>query len=249
MTSALQGHAAVVTGGAGGIGSAVCRTLAEHGAQIVVAYNSNAGRAVELVDALPGKNHFAQQVSIEDPASLRGLAEEVRTRLGRLDILVNNAATTRFIPHEDLEALDDALFDEILRVNVRGSFACIRALRSLLEAGEGGLVVNMSSIAATIGLGSNVAYCASKAALDSMTRSLGRALAPKVRVMSVAPGVVDTPWIKGFDIEWQEQQMSRTPLQRFAAPEDVADAVLAVATSLKSSTGSVVTVDGGRLLG
>ena len=107
----------------------------------------------------------------------------------------------------------------------------------------------MSSIAAVIGLGSNVAYCASKAALDSMTRSLARVLAPKIRVVSVAPGVVDTPWIASFDKQWQDQQMARTPLEEFAQPEDVAQAVLAVAVNLRSTTGSVVTVDGGRLLG
>lgn len=249
MNGSLKGKSAVITGGGGGIGSAICRSLADCGAHVVVAYNSNEARAIELADELPGDGHFAQQVSIENHDTLVRLANTVSTRFGSLDLLVNNAATTQFIPHNDLEALDDALFDEILKVNVRGSFACIRVLRSLLEAGKGGLVVNMSSIAAVIGLGSNVAYCASKAALDSLTRSLARALAPKIRVVSVAPGVVDTPWIRGFDQEWQEQQISRTPLQEFASPEDVASAVLAVATNLKSTTGSVITVDGGRLLG
>ena len=249
MTGSLAGKSAIVTGGAGGIGSAICRTLADAGARVVVAYNSNQSRACELAANLPGDGHFAQQVSIEDGDTLLQLAEVVASRYGSLDLLVNNAATTRFIPHDDLEALDDALFDEILQVNVRGSFACVRALRALLEAGEGGLVVNMSSISSVIGLGSNVAYCASKAALDSLTRSLARALAPKIRVVSVAPGVVDTPWIKGFDQQWQDQQIQRTPLQEFASPDDVASAVLAVAVNLKSTTGSVVTVDGGRLLG
>jgi len=249
MIGSLAGKSAIVTGGAGGIGSAICRTLADAGARIVVAYNSNQSRACELAADLPGDGHFAQQVSIEDGDTLVQLAEVVTSRFGGIDLLVNNAATTRFIPHDDLEALDDALFDEILQVNVRGSFACVRALRALLEAGEGGLVVNMSSISSVIGLGSNVAYCASKAALDSLTRSLARALAPKIRVVSVAPGVVDTPWIKGFDQKWQDQQILRTPLQEFASPDDVASAVLAVAVNLKSTTGSVITVDGGRLLG
>ena len=249
MNDSLKGKSAVITGGAGGIGSAICRSLADCGARVVVAYNSNEARARELAGDLPGDGHFAQQVSIENGDTLARLVEAVSSRLGSLDVLVNNAATTRFIPHDDLEALDDALFDEILKVNVRGSFACIRNLRSLLEEGQGGLVVNISSISAVIGLGSNVAYCASKAALDSLTRSLARALAPKIRVVSVAPGVVDTPWIRGFDQEWREQQISRTPLQKIASPQDVASAVLAVATNLTSTTGSVITVDGGRLLG
>ncbi len=249
MSRESHAKSAVITGGAGGIGSAVSRVLADSGFSVVVAYNSNADRARALVEELPGDRHFAQHVSIEDADSLVELAGVVAERYEGLDLLVNNAATSRFIPHDDLDALDDALFDQILKVNVRGSFACIRALRSALEAGEGGLVVNMSSIAATSGMGSNVAYCASKAGLDSLTRSLARALAPKIRVVSIAPGVVDTPWIRGFDQEWQDQQILRTPLQQFASPEDVADAVLAVVANLKATTGSVINVDGGRLLG
>ena len=249
MSGTLEGKAAVVTGGAGGIGSAVSKLLASSGARVVVAYNRNEERARELVNNLPGNGHFAEHVAIEDGTSLTTFAEAVEAHFGDLDILVNNAATTRFIPHDDLAELDDELFDRIMQVNVRGSFACIRALRPLLEAGERGLIVNMSSIAAVIGLGSNVAYCASKAALDSVTRSLARVLAPKIRVVSVAPGVVDTPWIGDFDKRWQDQQMARTPLEEFAQPEDVAQAVLAVAVNLRSTTGSVVTVDGGRLLG
>ncbi|MBH64504.1 MAG: short-chain dehydrogenase [Alphaproteobacteria bacterium] len=249
MSRESHAKSAVITGGAGGIGSAVSRVLADSGFSVVVAYNSNADRARALVEELPGDRHFAQHVSIEDADSLVELAGVVAERYEGLDLLVNNAATSRFIPHDDLDALDDALFDQILKVNVRGSFACIRALRSALEAGEGGLVGNMSSIAATSGMGSNVAYCASKAGLDSLTRSLARALAPKIRVVSIAPGVVDTPWIRGFDQEWQDQQILRTPLQQFASPEDVADAVLAVVANLKATTGSVINVDGGRLLG
>ena len=249
MSCALEGKAAVVTGGAGGIGSAVSRLLAASGARVVVAFNGNEARARDLVDDLPGDGHIARRVAVEDGASLAALAKAVDGYFGDLDILVNNAAVTRFVPHDDLEELDDGLFDRIMRVNVRGAFACVRALRPPLEAGKGGLVVNMSSIAAANGVGSNVAYCASKAALDSLTRSLARALAPRIRVVSVAPGVVDTPWLEGFDQRWRDRQMARTPLGQFASPEDVARAVLAVAADLGSTTGSVVTVDGGRLLG
>tara|TARA_Y100001960_G_scaffold311988_1_gene373195 strand:- start:191 stop:940 length:750 start_codon:yes stop_codon:yes gene_type:complete len=249
MSRPLQGKSAVVTGGAGGIGSAVSRALAASGVSVLVAYNKNENRARSLVEELPGDTHITQQVSIENGDSLLRLAEVVAERFQGLDLLVNNAATSRFIPHDNLDALDDALFDRILKINVRGAFACVRALKSMLEVGEGGLVVNMSSIAASNGMGSNVAYCASKSGLDSLTRSLGRALAPKIRVVSVAPGVVETPWIRGFDQEWQDRQMQRTPLQKFARPEDIADAVIAVAANLRATTGSIINVDGGRLLG
>jgi 3-oxoacyl-[acyl-carrier protein] reductase len=188
----LLGKVAVVTGGAGGIGSAICRALAHAGVRVVLTYHDNAARAELLARELPGAEHLAVRASVEDSAALTQLAEQVAARYGRLDILVNNAGITRPVPHADLDGLDDETIDRILRVNVRGPFACVRAFRALLAAGEGGLVVNISSVAAQTGLGSNVAYCASKAALDSLTRSLARALAPQIRVVSVAPG-----WVVG----------------------------------------------------
>ena len=110
----------------------------------------------------------------------------------RLDLMVNNAGITRSVPHSDLDALDDALIDDIFRVNVRGAIATVRAMRPLLAAEGGGLVVNISSVAGRTALGSNIAYCASKAALDNVTMSLARALAPQIRVVSVSPG-----WVEG----------------------------------------------------
>ncbi|MDP9114639.1 MAG: SDR family oxidoreductase, partial [Acidobacteriota bacterium] len=170
----------------------------------------------------------------------------------RCDALVNCAGTTRFVKHSDLDALDDALIDTILATNVRGPFAAVRALRPLLEKSTlpgGGVVVNVSSIAGTIAMGSNVAYCASKAALDNMTKSLGRALAPRMRVVSVAPALVDTEFVKSLDPGWRDEQAARTPLGRLTTPEDVAAAVTAVIVTLTSTTGTILTLDGGRTLG
>jgi 3-oxoacyl-[acyl-carrier protein] reductase len=156
---------------------------------------------------------------------------------------------TRFVPHADLDALDDAIVDAILATNVRGPFACVRALRPLLARGAAGLVVNISSIAARTATGSNLMYCASKAALDNLTLSLARALAPQVRVVSVAPGLVDTPFIAGMDSRWRHEQASRTPLGRLAQAAEVARAVLALAVDFPFTTGAVIPVDGGRPLG
>jgi 3-oxoacyl-[acyl-carrier protein] reductase len=176
----------------------------------------------------------------------------VESELGGCDVLVNAAGTTRFVPHDDLDALDDDLIDEILRTNVRGAFAAVRALRPLLERSEragGGVVVNISSLAAVTGMGSNVAYCASKAALDSVTRSLGRALAPRTRVVSVVAGAVKKKIIRPLDSGWRHEQLGRTPPGRFASPDEVAAAVLAVVRDLTFTTGSVLAMDGGRPLG
>jgi len=240
-----------VTGGAGGIGSAVCHALAEAGFQVVVGYARSRERAEELAAGLPGGPHLGLAADVTDSAALGVLAQAVERELRGCDVLVNAAGVTRFVPHDDLDALDDDLIDTILRTNVRGAFAAVRALRPLLGQSElpgGGVVVNVSSIAAVTGQGSNVAYCASKAALDSLTRSLGRALAPRIRVVSVSPGVVDTGFIRSLDPAWREDQLARTPLGRLASPGEVAAAVLAAVRDLTFTTGSVLAVDGGRPL-
>jgi 3-oxoacyl-[acyl-carrier protein] reductase len=244
----MQNKVALVTGGGGGIGSAICRRLAAAGAQVIVNYNSNVDKAQAVAATLAGDNHLVIQASVTDSAALTQMAAQVAAHYGKLDLLVNNAGITRPVPHANLDGLDDALFDQIMQTNVRGAFACVRAFQDLLMAGNGGTVINISSIAARTGVGSNVAYCASKAAMDSMTRSLARALAPQIRVVSVAPGWVWGEYAARMDEAYIQQQIDKTPLGRIAQPEDVAEAVLAVATQLTFSTGCIIPVDGGRPL-
>jgi len=244
----LRGKVCVVTGGSGAIGSAICRHYAEAGAACVVTYNTGQRAANELVAALPGDGHWSAHVPVDDSAALNALAAEVLAKHGRLDVLVNCAGITRFVPHNDLEALEDKLIDDIFRVNWRGPFAAVRAFRKLLAAGGDGLVVNISSIAGVTAMGSNVAYCASKAALDSMTKSLARALAPEIRVVSVSPGLVDTDFVKNLDKKWRDDQALRTPLKRLASADEIGAAALAVATHLRYSTGCIIAIDGGRPL-
>jgi 3-oxoacyl-[acyl-carrier protein] reductase len=244
----LAGRVAVVVGGSGGLGCAVCETLAGAGAQVVIVFRRSESAAQALAVRLPGAGHEAIQVDVTDSASLISLARALEQQYGTVDVLVNSAGTTRFVPHASLEQLDDALIDEIFQTNWRGPFATIRALHTLLANRRGGLVVNISSIAAVSGIGSNVAYCASKAALNTMTVSLARALAPAIRVVSVSPGLVDTEFVKGLDATWRQEQERSTPLGRLASCDDVGRAVLAMATTLLFSTGCVITVDGGRLI-
>ena len=243
--TSFEGRVAVVTGGAGGIGTGICRCLAEAGGRIVLVGRRSQEALQAKANGLPGQGHMGASVSVEDSEGLKRLAGEIQERCGRLDLLVNNAGTSRLVPHDDLESLDDALIDRIFRVNLRGPLACIRAFRSLLEAGEGGVVVNISSEAATSGRGSNVAYVASKAGLNAITGALARALAPKIRVVAVAPGFVDTGFISrdpAFTKPAAEQALLKKPL----LPEDIGRAVLALATVLHQSTGCVLPVDGGR---
>jgi 3-oxoacyl-[acyl-carrier protein] reductase len=251
MNSVSKQPVAVVTGGAGGIGVAICEAMAAAGFAVVVGYRRSAEAAIALAARLPGAGHVALPAPVADSAALNALARQLQERFGRTDVLVNCAGTTRFVPHAALDELDDALADEILVTNIRGPFAATRALLPLLKTSVlqgGGVVVNISSIAALTAMGSNVMYCASKAALDNMTRSLGRALAPSVRVLSVSPGLVDTDFVKSMDPVWREEQAARTPLGRLAAPAEVGRAVLAAVRDLTFSTGTVLAVDGGRPL-
>jgi len=242
---------AVVTGGAGSMGTVICGALAREGMRVVVGYHRSAEQAKSLAASLPGGGHAALAAPVTDSAALAALAAEINDRYGYCDVLVNCAGVTRFVPHDDLDALDDALIENILSTNVRGPFATVRALRRLLEKSKqpgGAVIVNISSIAGLTAMGSNVIYCASKAAVDNMTKSLARALAPRIRVVSIAPGVVDNAFIRSMDQRWLEEQVGRTPLKRLAAPDEVASAVVAAIKHLTFTTGAIIPVDGGRPL-
>lgn len=240
---------ALVTGASGGIGSAISRRLADDGLSVVVGYRSAADRAERLVAELSGTGHRSLHLDVADPHSIDTAAGVIASEAGHLDVLVNCAGVTERVAHNDLDGLDDELIDCIFRTNWRGPFAMVRAFRPLLEKSEAAVVVNISSIAAVTGQGSNVAYCASKAALDSMTRSLGRALAPRIRFVSVSPGWVLGEYADRMPAGMLDEQAGATPMGRLATPDDVAAAVSAVVRDLPFTTGAVVPVDGGRPLG
>lgn len=240
---------AVVTGASGGIGSAIARRLADDGFSVVAGYNQSADSAKALVGELAGEAHQAMRIGVLEPDTLDALNETIAVQYGQLDVLVNCAGISKPIHHEDLDGLEDDLIDQIFATNWRGAFAAIRSLRPLLEKGTNPVVVNISSVAGVTGQGSNVAYCASKAALDSMTRSLGRALAPKIRVISVSPGWVMGEYAMRMPETLLNTQCEATPLGRLAQAEDVAAAVAAVVSDLLFTTGSIINVDGGRPLG
>lgn len=246
----LSGKVAVITGGGGGIGSETGRYLAEAGSRVIITHrdNSDKGHAEKARDSLTGSDHMIIQASVDNYEDQNRLAGIIGEKYGRVDILVNNAGMTRFVAADDLAELDDELIDTIFKVNWRGSFATIRGLEYLLRKSDDGLVINISSIAGTTAIGSNVAYCASKSAVNTMTAALARSLAPDIRVMSIAPGLVEGEYTKKLDPEWTIEQKELTPLKRLTKAEDVARAVLACASLLTYSTGCVLPVDGGRPL-
>lgn len=248
MTQSIVGKVALVTGGAGGIGRAICRKLASEGMNVVITYSRSKDKAEQLAAELDGDNHLVMKTPVDDSDAQAELAKVIEAHYGTLDILVNNAGISRAVPHDDLDALDDALIDNIFRVNVRGALASVRAMKDLLMADEGGLVINISSIAARTAVGSNVAYCASKAAMDNITMSLARALAPTIRVVSISPGWTNGDYAQRMPPEMIQQQRDLTPLGRIAEGEDTANAVFALATQLTFTTGAIIPVDGGRPL-
>jgi 3-oxoacyl-[acyl-carrier protein] reductase len=198
--------------------------------------------------ALPGSGHRIQQMVLEDSATLKKAADDARATYGRCDVLVNSAGFTKPVPHPNLDALTDELMDSVLIANVRGPFATIRAFAPLMRGTKDAVVINVSSIAGFNGAGSSIAYAASKAALDTMTMSLGRALGPEIRFMAVSPGAVNTDFVAGRTEEHLKKQADISPLKHLVQPEDVARTIMGCVLYLKDTTGARIVCDGGRFL-
>lgn len=247
----VAGKIALVVGGNGGVGAATAATLAQAGATVAVTFRrgerDDAGAAA-LKAELEGRGYAAFEADVADTASLKTLRGALEASFGRIDILVHASGFTKAILHADLDALDDAFIDRMFAVNWRGQFATMRELAPLLKASDDALAVFISSIAASNGAGSNIAYCAAKAGTETLVKSLARALAPSIRVMGVSPGVVDTGFVPGRGADFNQKVGQTIPLKRIATADDVADAILACATHLTYATGTTLVVDGGRLL-
>ncbi|MFF8605362.1 SDR family NAD(P)-dependent oxidoreductase [Streptomyces sp. NPDC015346] len=240
---------ALVTGSSSGIGAAVARRLAAAGIRVVV----NSARSVEAGRALAAELPDAVylQADVSDETQARRLVERTVETCGRLDILVNCAGTTRFIPHDDLEAASPEVWRRLYDVNVIGVWQTVTAAVPHLRASGAGCVVNISSQAGVRPGGSSIPYAVSKAAVNHMTKLLAKTLGPEVRVNAVAPGLIDTPWFDGVEgaDEAKAHVAGVVPLRRVGRPEDIAQAVFDLAHA-SYITGEVLLVDGGgHLLG
>lgn len=248
----LKGKVALIVGGNGAIGAATGKMLADAGVTVLISHmpgDENFESAGKVLTALGGnKDHGSFAADITDTPTLVSVRDQIEKKFGKLDILINAAGYTKPIAHHDLDALTDDLIDELFKVNWRGQFATIRTFAPLLKASGDGLVVSLSSIAAFTGVGSNIAYCAAKAGIDVMTKSLARVLAPEVRVLAISPGVVDTSFVPGRGADFNDKVASSTPLRRIGEVDDIAGAIVACATHLGFSTGHIIQVDGGRAL-
>ncbi|CAG0972771.1 3-oxoacyl-[acyl-carrier protein] reductase [Myxococcaceae bacterium] len=250
----VRGKAALVTGGATGVGRATALELARLGCDVAVNYSRSAKEADETVDLVraAGARSVAVRADVANDADCRRLVATSVDELGRLDVLVQSAGVTTFIAHADLDRVGDDDWDRLLGVNLKGAFQCARAARGPMLAAGGGAIVNVSSVAGVAGIGSSIPYCASKAALNNLTLTLARALAPKIRVNAVAPGFITGRWLQGglgAGYEPIKKAMEqRAPLGRVCEPEDVARAILGFVTGSDLVTGQVLVVDGGLLI-
>lgn len=254
MPMNLKARVAIVTGGGTGIGRATAERLAEAGAAaVVVNYSRSKREAEEVATLLRSRGTAARAVraDVADEAAVRTMVDETVAEQGRLDVLVNCAGTTHFIPHPDLDAVTDQVWQDILSVNLMGPFYASRAAGPALKR-HGGAIVNVASTAALRASGSSLPYAVSKAALLQLTRSLALALAPEVRVNAVAPGHVDTRWHR--DRLGEEAAAARVrqvsevePLARTAEAGDVARTIVSLLES-EMVTGQTLIVDGGKHL-
>jgi 3-oxoacyl-[acyl-carrier protein] reductase len=245
--SGATSRVVVITGGASGIGAACVRKFTDEGWRVVVNYFADSERAA--AEALAGVEGVAVKGDVSSDDDCRRIAATAIDQLGRIDALVNSAGTTRLVPHANLDALTMDDFIRTAAVNTAGPFQIARACAPLLAEGEGGAIVIVSSYGAIFGTGSSIAYAASKGATNTLTMSLARVLAPKIRVNAVCPALVSDGFVERLDPELfrarAANQVARSPLKKVGTPAEVAADVYWLAAGAPLITGSVFSLDCG----
>ena len=255
----LKDKVAVITGSSSGVGAALATKLASEGASVVINYIQSEEGAIRTRDNIVaiGGQAVIVQGDVSDEADCERIAEMAVSSFGQIDILVNNAGCTTFVPHENLKDLTSAIWERTLRVNLMGAFFMSRAAMPHLQKAGGGEIVMTSSIASQTASGSSIAYCASKAGMNSLTRSLAKAFGKdNIRVNAVLPGLIDGDWAfstwGGGDARQYEglKKMfaDQTPLGYVVTPDDVADTILSLITGSDYVTGQLITFDAGFTL-
>ena len=246
---------AIVTGSGTGVGAATALALAGRGYDVLINYSRSEREARESETACrsAGADTLLVRGDVALDVDCRALCDAALARWGRLDALVNNAGITTFVGSANWEALDAADFQRILGVNVVGAFQMVRAAAGPLKA-AGGAIVNVSSIAGALGIGSSAPYVASKGALNALTLYLARSLAPEVRVNAVCPGLITSRWFSdGIGQEAYEKLKAgyekSAPLARACSQEDVAEAIVWLIDGARTVSGEIILLDSGMHLG
>ncbi len=249
---AVDNKVAIVTGSASGVGASVALKLARKGVHVVINYTRSRAEAeaVAAQCAAQGVDTLLQQADVSDDDACRRVVAEAIEKWGRVDYLVNNAATTKFVAHADLDGLSGADFQRIYGVNVVGVFQMCRAAAPHMKRAGHGAIVNVSAAASVTGGGSSIAYAASKAAVNTLTLSLARALGPEIRVNAVCPGMVKSRWMnQGLGPERYEAMIKKlegaSPLHSVSEPEDVAEPIVWLLEGARQITGEILFVDAG----
>ena len=242
----LKDKVVVVTGGGTGIGRGICLRFAQEGAAVVVNYSKSEKQAKKVVAEIENLGGEAAdiQADVSKDREARQLIDKAASHFKRLDVLVNNAAWTRYVPHLNLEDLTEEILDNTWSVIVKGSIYCTRAAVPHLRATGGGSVINITSNAGFSARGSTIVYGASKAALTFITKALARALAPDIRVNAIAPGFVDTGFVN-WTPEALDQLKKQTHLGQPILPENIGAAAVFLASDAVATTGQTILVDGG----
>src|SRR6185436_3957674 len=236
---------ALITGGGTGVGRAATLQLAARGFDVAINYSrskddaeTTAGEAREK-----GVRAICVECDVSEDGQVRGMIERCKKEFGRLDVVVNNAGTTFFVKHTDLDEMTEERWDRILAVNLKGPFFVSRAAIPLMRASGGGAIINVASVAGVAGSGSSIAYAASKGGLITMTKSLAKAFAPDIRVNAVCPGPIISRWLAGHQ-DMVDAAVKITPLKRASKTDDIADAVIFLACDAAMMTGQALIVDG-----
>src|ERR1700681_3872995 len=242
----LSGRVALVTGGGTGMGRAIAESFAREGAKVVVNYSRSREEAEEVVSGIcaAGGTAIAIGADVAQDAQVRAMVDQVGRAFGRLDVLINNAGWTARVPHDKLEDLTDEIWDRTFDTNVRGVFYCARAAVPLLRQQAGATIVNVSSTAALTGMGSSMAYAASKAAVSTLTKSLARTRAPHIRVNAIAPGLVRTRFASWPSATFDAGEAG-TPLKRLPNVDEIARLTLFLVCDATSISGEIMVIDGG----
>jgi 3-oxoacyl-[acyl-carrier protein] reductase len=255
MVSKEARPVAVVTGAGSGIGAACAKRFAAEGFDVLVNFSRNKVGAARIVDdcKAAGADAIAVKGSVANDGDCTAIAAAAVSRWGRIDALVNCAGTTISASAADLEALTGQDFAGIFAVNVNGAYQMTRAVWPHLRQAPAASIVNVSSSGGSTGLGSSLAYAASKGALNTLTLGLARALAPHARVNAVCPGVVDTEWRLAWQTPEQyevfkKNEAAAVPLGKITSAEDVADAIFWFTKSARTVTGQLMTIDAGMNL-